>query len=731
MGRTAQILVTQGAQLKTQPSISLDSVGPANFTVIRNMRRSRDQLVRREGWITFAPMAGTASAQYTFDATAEPTRLAELVRGDGTKVIVGASATKIKYFDTASPGWTTIATVATSALPWQAVSLSNVLILNRGVVGELPYTYEVGDVAALPLYEAREQGIASAGRIDSYNGFLFLGDIVEIQADQLTTFMAGYSSFTVASTSAKVANFSISAPADNRVQFNVTTGGSTITATLPTMTPLAAPFYVWIAKADAGVGTVATSPLVDDEVVVLDSINDIALVWWNGSRWVARVFPSGTIPSTTPYGIPPDEILQHIPDEQAWSELGEPKNWAPLLGATMAAASTIIYLPFIPQNWVAGQTRVAVVGGGPDGGTLGGQTDSPDGILITAIGAFSAANMGYAITLETTTDTANTYPLHVDVLRWQDVSAFTGKQRLGNGSRITAMFPLNGQQIISHEHGFFVNRFTANLDAPMALREKYQGANVPMNGDCIAAYNSELIIYPTHGRNFYSFDGIADPIIHRLCDDAKDLFFDDLVDTDRIWAVNNPLTQELWFLRPDLVMAYCYDPDSFGVSEMDAQIDAAVFATKPDADEKWFVLGLANLVMVYGMENGVATTWFRNDVATTAQLTSGLAYMGTHSSEKSVLSFTPLLGSASPDTDFEVQLRTTHNANAALTDLLDPVAELPDPEGDNLIPIWFQGNYFQDELEVVDEEDVDFRFIGRVWEFEVVGGQVGVNRSTV
>jgi hypothetical protein len=339
--------------------------------------------------------------------------------------------------------------------------------------------------------------------------------------------------------------------------------------------------------------------------------------------------------------------------------------------------------------------------------------------------------MGYPITLETTTDTGNTYPLHVDVLRWTDVSAFTGKQRLGNGSRITAMFPLNGQQIIAHEHGFFVNRFTASVDAPFALREKYQGANVPMHGDCIAAYNSELIIYPTLGRNFYSFDGIADPIVHRLCDDAKDLFFDDLLDTDRIWAVNNPLTQELWFARPDLVMAFCYDPDSLGVSEIDAQIDAAVFATKPDADEQWFVLGLENLVMVYGMENGVATTWFRSDVATTATMTSGLINMGTHSSEKTLLSFTPLLASPSPDTDFEVQLRGTYNANAALTDFLVPVAELPDPTGDNLVPLFFQAAYVQDELVVVDEEDVDFRFVGRVWEYDTVGGQIGVTRSTI
>jgi hypothetical protein len=729
VARTAQILVTQGAQLRTQSSISLDSVGPQNFTRILNFRRSRDQLVRREGWTTFVPKAGTAAPQYTFDATETPTRYAELVRGDGTKVIIGASPTKIKFFDVATAAWVTIATVATSALPWQAVVLSNVAIFNRGVVGELPYTWEIGDAAAVPLYEAREQGIASAGRIDAYNGFLFLGDIVEIQSDQLNAFMAGYSAFTVASTSAKVASFSISAPADNRVQFNVTTGAAAIVATLPTMVANAAPFYVWIAKSDAGAGTVTTSPVVADEAVVLDSINDIALVWWNGARWVARVFPSGTIPSTTPFGIPPDEILQHIPDEQAWSELGEPKNWAPLVGATMAAASTTIYIPFVPANWVAGQTRVAVVGGGPDGGTLGGQTANPEGVLITAIGAFSAANMGYPITIQTTTDTGNTYPLHVDVLRWEDVSAFTGKQRLGNGSRILAMFSLNGQQIIAHETGFFVNRFTANVRAPMAIREKYDGANVPMHGDSIAAYNSELIIYPTKGRNFYSFDGISDPLIHQRCDDAKDLFFSGLTDSSRIWAVNNPLTQELWFCRPSLVMAYCYEGDSVGVSEIDDQIDAAIFATKPDGAEKWFVLGIDNLVMVYGMTNGEATTWFRNAVATTGKLTSGLMNMGTHSAEKIVLSYTPLLASPSPDVDFTVQVRKTYNANAPLTDCFATAESLPDPDGQNLIPMFFQDAYWQDEIVITETTDIDCRFVGRVWEFDMVGGQSGVTRS--
>lgn len=616
MGKIATIRVADGGLLKSQPSISLENVSGADFTRLLNVRRAKDQFVRREGWTVFAPIAGQPTApQYVFDGTETLKRIAELIRGDGTKIEVGASLTKIKYFDVATAAWIQIGSgFSASGLPWQAVAISNVLVLNNGV--DLPQTWEVGDAAVAPLYEAREGGIASAGRIAEYNGFLFLGDLVEVKGDQLAPWMNGYANHTVASTSAKAASFAIVYATDHRVEFDVTTGAGAIVVTLPTMGPFSQPFYVWIKKVDNGAGTVTTTPAVEDQVVSLTAINDIALLWWNGVRWVSRVFLAGVIPGLDPYGLVPDAIKQYIPDEQAWSELGFPENWAPILRSPMAAASATIYLPFKPFNWTAKQTRVAVIRGGPDGGVLGGQTAYPLGVLITAFAAFSPANFGVGMTIEVTTDATITYPRNVNTTRWGDISTFVGKQRLGNGAKITAMLALNGIQIISHEQGFAVNRYTAIASTPFTLKtDKYVGKNVPMAGDCIAIVNSKFMLYPTKSRNFFAFDGLSDPVIFPVMDDANDFFFTGLVDTDRIWAVNQPATQEVWFVRPNRVVAYCYDPDSIAVTEIDAQIDAAAVITKPAASVSQFALGIGGNVFVYSLVNGVATGWLRQSIA--------------------------------------------------------------------------------------------------------------------
>lgn len=728
MSKTSTIPVTAGAQLVTQPTVSLENVGPANFTRLINMRKANDQLVRREGWTTFVPTANPAAPQYTFDGAENLLLLAELIRGDGTRIVVGASKTLIKYFDTTTGTWVTIGSgFSASGLPWQAVALTSVLILNNGM--DLPVTYEIGNAAVTPLYEARENGVASCGRIAEYNGFLFLGDVVEIKEDQLQTWMNGYASYTSLGPTAKAASFVVAVPGDNRQKFNVTTGAPNVVVTLPILSSLTAPFYIWVQKVDAAAGHVTVTPAIVDQVVDLAAINDLALIWWDGTRWIARVFAGGVIDATAPYGVAPTAIRQYIPDEQIWSDIGAPKNFAPLVEVVMSAASATLFLPFLPHNWVAGQTRLAVIGGGDGGGTLGGQSLYPDGVLITAIGAFSPANMGVSVTIEVTTDTVITYPVQVSVTRWTDVSTLVGKQRLGNGAKIISMFTLNGQQIISHDRGFFINRYTGNIDAPFILRDKYTGESVPMNGDCITAYNTQFVVYPTINRAFYQFDGISDPAEQGALYNACDYFFAGLADTDRIWAFNNPLTQELWFCRPGYALIYCYNRQAEGCSELDTQIDAACFCKKPGGSQKWLALGISKQVMVYGLMNGVPTTWKRNGASAVPQITSGLVHMGDQAREKMLHSYTPLHSSPSPDAQISVQLRATYNANAPLTDLLVPAEVLPDPEGQNFVATFFQATYFQDELILTDTRDIDWRVSGRTFEYDMRAAP-GITRYT-
>lgn len=728
MAKSLQLPIVAGGRLLTQPAVSLETVGATDFTRLVNVFRDYDVFARAPGWIKFQPDTGVAvTNQYTFDAAETALRFVELVRGDGTRVIVGASLTKIKYYDTVTDAWVQIGSgFSASGQPWQALVLANYAIFNNQV--NLPVYWEIGDAAVTPMHELREAGIASVGRIAGYNGFLFVGDIVEIKDGQLAPWMNGYSNYTQATNTPEAVNFTILV-GEHQNRFDVTTGAGTITATLPTVTLGSYPLYFWIQKVDAGAGTVVTSPVIGDEVMLLDSINDIALVWWTGQKWMARVFPSGAIDALDAYGITPAAIQQHVADEQAWSELGQPINWAPFVSVPMGAASATINLPFKPFNWTARVTRVAVINGGPDGGTLGGQSTNPDGVLISSFSAFSAVAMGTPMVLETSTDTALTYPRQVGVTRWTDTSTFVGKQRMGNGSRIVCMLELNGVLVVYQQDYIFITRWTAQAKAPFALRQKYSGKAVPMYGDCLASVRNSYHLYPSAEESFVRFDGLTDPVIHEMCEGARDLFFPTL-QTDRCWAVDNPTLQSIWFVTPTKVMAYRYRKDSEGVSELDAVINAAVFARRPGGTVDWFILGVGRFVFQWGLVGSVISTWLRDGVAPAipARVTSGLNSLRDQFREKALLSYVPVLSSTSPDAAMSVQLRTTYNPSAALTDNLSPAEALPSPAGDNLLACFFQGIYFQDEVNLTDARDIDWRLSARLFEFDVIGGG-GITRS--
>lgn len=726
MSRPYPIPVSAGAKLLTQPTWSLENVGDANWSLKVNFRRSKDQELRREGWFKFQPSSGQpVNQQYIFDGSQLLVRLAELVRPNGDRVIVGASQTVIKKFDSSTFTWTTIGSgYSGGGLRWQVVTISGFLILNNTV--DIPVYYQVQDAAVTTMKELREVGVARVGRIAEYNGFLLLGDVTEIKADQLDKWMNGYGNYTSIANVTKNANFNVLL-ADFQKTYVVTTGASTITATLPTTTLASFPFYVWLVKTDAGAGKVVTTPLVADELVSLVNQNDTALLWWDGTTWVAKVFPLGVIPATAPYGTPSADITQEFPDELSWSEFGLPASWAPLFTAVQPAASTTIYLPQSPDTWVAGQTRVAVINGGPNNGTLGGDSLHPDGILVTAIGAFDPAHDGVPITLEITTDATISYPRVVNVTRWTDVSTLVGKQSLGNGSRITAMGSMQGQLIVYQQDGFiFIVRYTGVATAPFTTREKYQGANVPIYGDCLIPVNGDYHLYPGKGGRFYGFDGVTEPLVHQICDNARDLFFSGLSPTDSCWAVDNPLTKEVWFCRPGLVFAFDYE---FGtVGKIDQQIDAACLARKPAGNDDWFVLGIQNHVYEYGLVNGVGLTWLRDGVVAVPQLQSGLITMNDQMNEKMVWNYTPVLSSPSPDIQFTVDLLGTYNPSIAPVSFLGSPVLLPDPSGANYLTTIFQSIYWQDSITVTDTRDLDCRLSSRLWQYETIDAG-GVTRT--
>lgn len=721
VAKVFHIPVIAGGRLVT--TLSKSMVGEADYCDKSNWRRDKDSEIRREGWIDFSPLPAIAN-QGVFDAALTCYRLVELIRGDGTKALLGFSRSTVRLFSNTLGTWSTIGSgYSASGKRWQVVTIGGVLIGNNGI--DLPFYYQVGDAAVTPMHELREVGISSVGRILENNGFLLVADITEIYEAVLPLFMRGWSTFISGTTTAKAANFTITnGEVDD--SFNVTTGASTIVATLPASPPT--DFYVYIRKVDAGVGSVITSPVISVSPVTLTTLNDLALVWWDAAfeRWVAVEFPLGVIPADTQYGLPPSYITQRLPWSVANSEFGTPYRWAPTFTILMAAASTTITLPFASTVFVAGQTRVAVVNAGPLSGTLGGQETSPYGILVTAVS-------GRTLTLETTTDVTLTYPRVVQILRWEDTSSLVGRYDLqGDSSPIVSLATLRNWIVVCRTTGFYLGRYTGERDAPFVFTPAYQGPNVPLWPDAIANVKSDYLLYPAVGGRMYSYDGTSWPKLHPVADDASSLFFGTDDQLDEVFAADNTITREWWFFYPDRTIAVDYDTDGGTVSRIDQAFDSAAMIHKPGSTDLWFVIGITRFLYTNGLVYGITPiqTWLRDGVAVESVLIYGLWSARNQFQEKLLLSITPVMASSSPgSTEVEVELGLTHNPNATITQVLVPPETLPTPSGRNFVTTAFQAIYMQPKITITDTADVDCRLSMIIMEADLVGG-AGVTRST-
>lgn len=677
---------------------------------------------RREGYLDFSPIPAIAN-QNVFDVALTCYRLVELTKPNGERALIGFSRTSVRVFDNTLGTWSNIGTgYSSSGVRWQVATMDGYLLANNSV--DLPFTYRVGDSAVSPIHELREVGVASVGRMEIYNSFVILADIVEIQEEVLQLMMRGWSTFTVDATQAKAANFSINNTTENQDRFNVTTAAATITATLPASPPSG--FYVWLNKVDAGAGSVVTSPVIEVNPVVLDANGESALVYYDiaEGRWVSVVFPSSGVPADVSYGIVPSYITNHIPWAILTGEYGEPRNWAPLFPVYMAASSATIVLPFASTAFIAGQTRVAVINGGPLNGTLGGQEGFENGILVTGVS-------GRTLTLEIPTDASITYPRTVGVTRWEDVSTLSGRYLLqDDGSAITGLSILRNWLIVWRETGIYLGKFTGDPSAPFVFTPKYSGSNVPLWGDCIASIKGDYLLYPSRGNRMYKFDGISWPEIDDVCDASASLFFEGYDVSDEVFCFDNPITKEVFFVYPDTTLCYDYEHQTLSVFNQAFNAGAAIH--KPGSNDEWVVLGIGRFIYTYGLAYGASPfqTFFRDGVASTGLLKWGLNSFGDDSNEKMIWNYTPLFSSQSPNAAVEVQLYGVWNPNASPDTLLTPVESLPTPSGRNFVPLAFQYIYIQDQLSIIPATDIDCRVSGRIIETELVKAS-GVTRSVV
>jgi hypothetical protein len=285
-------------------------------------------------------------------------------------------------------------------------------------------------------------------------------------------------------------------------------------------------------------------------------------------------------------------------------------NFAPVISGTITSADkNKITLPWLPA-WVIVGAKVAVVGAGTDGGTLGGETGFESGVPITDV-------TGLVITLGESADALLTYPLTVSVTRWADVSTFSGFADLqDDSSGIIAMRILKRVLFIYRTTGIFSGRFSGVVESPFIFTPEYTGFDVPIYRDCIGELEGDAHVYPSVNR-FYYFDGSGNPTVFTPLDNARTLFF--TTPGTRPVAVNNQATRELWFCAAAGVLAYSYQ------SKTASYFDVVVKGLTVDG-----LIATTNAVVAHGGAT-------RLGVAITAVLKTG--DIGDLISESDLLSF--------------------------------------------------------------------------------------------
>ncbi len=185
---------SQGGRLTT--GASAENVGPANYLEKTNWRRMDDREVAREGAVLFRPNLIVAQGSQALNAASAVTGMWEAVRPNGQRSVVVATQTTLHRYAYATGTWDNIGSgFSNTGKRWQAVSLDGYLILNNGV--DLPVSFRVEDNAVVQLKELREIGVAAAGTVAVFNGFLLFADITEILSAELAGVMSGGSPYGV------------------------------------------------------------------------------------------------------------------------------------------------------------------------------------------------------------------------------------------------------------------------------------------------------------------------------------------------------------------------------------------------------------------------------------------------------------------------------------------------------------------------------------------------------
>lgn len=210
---------SQGGKLMSRTSPS--EAGAQNYMVKRDLRRDLDIEMRREGFDWFGDFEGRVDTGTQPFPTSDEINLIHMMRSPSgqTSLIVGTKTTLyqsqslsfdyVEQITPASPDpggdyvsgvgadpffanydWSVIGSgFSSEGNRWEAVNINGYTILNNGI--DLPVVFRLEWSEVTPMYELRDQSVASVGTIAAFNNVLMLADIKQISDSSFISWMTG------------------------------------------------------------------------------------------------------------------------------------------------------------------------------------------------------------------------------------------------------------------------------------------------------------------------------------------------------------------------------------------------------------------------------------------------------------------------------------------------------------------------------------------------------------
>jgi len=790
---------SDGGQLITRASAS--EAGVAHYVTKRNWRRDLSDEIRREGHDYFAPF-GLAEdyLDHPFPSGVSDDDLTVITlvrRPNGDVALVAGTPETLYRFnhllssyiededDYIANGyfveqtrWQIIGTgFSANGRRWEVEQVDGTAVFDNGV--DIPQAFRVEWDGVKPIYELRDQGVATVGTIGELSGLILGGDIREfteasaetaldvVSSGSVTitqvgfktgrgTYDSGTGSLTAASGVFAVTDVGRIIFWSNGARQRITGYSSATVVTLASGTSVTAalPFRVTDELLD-GLGgapsgwqayaVTASSAWFDSSFV-----GTMTTFESGESRKIVAVYSSTVARTDTDYPVAASkgirenplayESLEGLEDggvtefdrrqyRVLWGELNQATRFGALIPVEFDAASYYLRLDRACRSFQIGDL-VGVVGAGINGGTLG-----PVAIVDIGPGRIRLAK-------PVITGGSGA------VIRYASIGSTAGFQDLqDNGSGILRMARLQGRVVVFKEQNAFVGRYTGTASAPMdfTLVTIPHGRDLHFRHTVVNVQDSQLFYV---GRSdVYSFDLTSRrPTPVASADLVSNLFFDfadpSEAGVERIFAADNHLTQEVWVINPFAPAegSLCFDYKYQTVSTTDWSPTAAATISVVREDGKSgpdsvFLMGAGNGVLVeYGLRTKKVTHWSdsksiysRRDarpyaeqyLGYTSELVGGLMHFGDGYSEKHFNRY--FIGRSSQTQNTAASITVTFsyamNEQDNPTELGSAVVSPTDSLG--MIPLHLVANYIQDKI-VVTGKDNPVRLHQRT--FDMKGG---------